>query len=122
MGFHPSPGAAKALEEATRQAIFDQVATPLANKANELAPDGTSVSSRRPAYASRFSFKVRFIDGRFVLRSIDPNAHIVEFGSITSPEYAPVRRAVRALGLTLRDFGKGGTSRRRGLLREFADD
>lgn len=120
MAFKANPRAAETLEAAVREELF-AVASKIAGKAGELAPDGTSSTARNPAYASRFSYKVRFIDGRFIIRSTDPNAHIVEFGSIRSPEYAPLRRAIRSLGLQLNDFGPGGTSRRRGVVREFSD-
>lgn len=38
-----------------------------------------------------------------VVESTDPFAHLVEFGSVNNPAYAPLRRGVRAAGLDLRD-------------------
>lgn len=44
---------------------------------------------------------------RLTVYSTDFAAHIVEYGSINNPAYAPFRRACAALGLTL----KGGGTR-----------
>lgn len=35
--------------------------------------------------------------------STDPFAHLVEFGSVNNPPYAPLRRAVESVGLTVTD-------------------
>lgn len=35
--------------------------------------------------------------------STDPDAHIIEWGSVNNPPYAPIRKAIRALGLRLRE-------------------
>ena len=38
-------------------------------------------------------------------------AHIIEWGSINNPPYAPLRRATRSSGLRFRELGKGGQPR-----------
>lgn len=55
-------------------------------------------------------------DGTIRLYSADPNAHIIEFGSEDSPEYAPVRRTLRTVNASIELYGKerGASGRRRG--------
>lgn len=55
-------------------------------------------------------------DGTVHIFSTDPNAHIIEFGSQDSPEYAPVRRTLRRVNASIDLYGKGrgASGRRRG--------
>lgn len=62
-----------------------------------IAPDGG------PHRGYRETLRVGEQDGTVTAESTDPFAHIVEFGSINNPAYAPLRRAVRGEGLDLRD-------------------
>lgn len=48
-------------------------------------------------------FARRVKDRRYRVRLEDPFWHLVEYGSINNPPYAPVRRAVRALSLRFVD-------------------
>lgn len=41
----------------------------------------------------RRSIRVGEVDGRIVVESTDPFAHLVEYGSINNEAYAPLRRA-----------------------------
>ena len=59
----------------------------VAEQARQLAPDETG--------AYRRSIQV---DGNRVLTT-DPFGHLVEWGSVHNPAYAPLRRAIRAAGL-----------------------
>lgn len=43
---------------------------------------------------------------RITIFSTDPFAHIVEYGSVHNPAYAPFRKAASALGLRLRGGGE----------------
>ncbi|MES2867616.1 MAG: hypothetical protein V4703_12810 [Actinomycetota bacterium] len=50
-----------------------------------------------PRKSGHYARRVVQLDNRVELRDIA--WHIVEWGSVNSPAYAPVRRAVRAVGL-----------------------
>lgn len=54
-----------------------------------------------PHATGYFDRRVRVRGNRVVL--LDPFWHLIEFGSANNPPYAPVRRAVRALGLRFAD-------------------
>lgn len=112
MKFTPSPDADNELRDAIR-AQLEEVAKDIAVGAELLAPLGDP--GRKAIYNNKNSYRTHTeSDGRIIVGSDDPNAHIVEFGSLTSEEYSPMRRAIRALGHTLNDLGKaGGNSGRR---------
>jgi hypothetical protein len=63
------------------------------------------LSPRGPGRGPHFADSLRVADdGDDVrLESTDPFAHIIEFGSVNNPPYAPLRRGVRAAGLRLSD-------------------
>lgn len=48
-------------------------------------------------------------DGSVIVLNTDHGGHLYEWGSINTPAYAPMRRAVRAVGLK---FAAGGTTAR----------
>lgn len=50
----------------------------------------------------RRHFEMRPYRGGFRVWDTDPFAHLVEWGSINNPAYAPIRRAVRSSGLRYR--------------------
>lgn len=117
--FRPSRTAEREVREATQPDVY-RLAKALADRAGQLAPDGD-----RLHHKNRDSYKVRVRrtpDGpQTTVDSTDHQAgHIVEFGSVTSPEYAPLRRAIRELGLDFVDFGrsKGASGRQRGPSRD----
>lgn len=86
------------------------VAVEVAKRARDNSPDG----SRRLGF--RASIRTQRIKGGSIVGSTDQNAHIIEFGSQDSPEFAPMRRAVSGLGLKLNDLGRsrGRSGRKRG--------
>lgn len=68
--------------------------------AGEIASVGRAIAPRRTGFYSR-RFKVGEENGEVAVGNADPFAHIIEFGSVNSPVFAPIRRAVRAAGLRL---------------------
>jgi hypothetical protein len=52
------------------------------------------------------SIDVIEINGRVYLRTNDFAGHMVEFGSVNNPPYAPLRKGVRAAGLRLDETPK----------------
>ena len=106
MKFTPSPDADNELRDAIRAQLED-AAEDIAEGAALLAPLGDP--GRGAIHGNKTSYRTRTeADGRIIVGSDDPNAHIVEFGSVTSEEYAPMRRAIRALGHELNDLGPTG--------------
>jgi hypothetical protein len=56
------------------------------------------------AYARSISVVIE--SGEVRLKSSDPFAHLVEWGSAKNPPYAPLRRGIRAAGLRFKELGK----------------
>jgi len=54
-----------------------------------------------PHETGYFDRRVRARRSRVVL--LDPFWHLIEYGSVNNPAYAPVRRSVRAVGLRFED-------------------
>jgi len=77
----------------------------LAEAAAERSPSGVRASE-----TAEFSTSFRAIvaGDNVIVGSSSLNAHIVEFGSRTTPEFAPFRASITAAGLELRDPGKSG--------------
>lgn len=61
-----------------------------------------TIEAASPHKTGYFARRVRK-RGRYRVALLDPFWHLVEYGSKNNPAYAPVRRAVRALGLRFED-------------------
>lgn len=106
----------------TMQKALGVVTEAIRNDAQERAPYGVSLSwpkrkpgepwVRRPMRHGRYkaAFEVRKVTGGWELWNLDPFAHLVEWGSIKNPAYAPIRQAIVASGLRF-SRGKGGKGR-----------
>lgn len=114
--------AARDAEKLIRLAVVDatfRIAEDIKNRASAKAPKGGE-GGRNAAYANQYSYKVQRVtdsDGPYlIVGSTDPNAHIIEFGSEDSPEYAPLRTAIREAGFELKDLGesRGASGDKRG--------
>ena len=102
--FRPAPGFATRIErtaaaEAAAYAIASRVVRPAVEA---VAPRGPG--PRGGAY--RGSITVVRENGLVAVISTDPFAHLVEWGSVNNPAYAPLRRGVRAAGLRLDDMSR----------------
>lgn len=74
-----------------------KLAEDVAAEARAIAPDQTG--------AYRGSIKVIRLDDAVLVVTLDPFGHLIEFGSIKNPVYAPLRRAAARLGLRVQDDG-----------------
>lgn len=81
--FRPGAGMDRALEATARVA---------AEKVRHATPHGATGAAKRSIRA----------DGDRII-STDPFWHLIEFGSINNPAYAPFRRGIRAAGLRLEE-------------------
>lgn len=94
----------------TMQKALHTTADTLMTKAASLAPRGSSVqwgpirrrgklvySHHHGQYKE--SFYVRSYRSSWQVWNGDPFAHLMEWGSVRNPAYAPIRRAVRASGM-----------------------
>lgn len=92
--FKPAKGAHEKLAEtAEYKAGMSKIAGDVARQIRGQAP-------ARSGYYRR-SIKT-FTQGDTIgVASSDPFAHLVEYGSVKNPAYAPIRRGVRAAGLRL---------------------
>lgn len=90
---------------ATRRMVREG-AVELAEGAAELAPDGGPGKGVRETYRAT---QADVEPDRIVATAYttDPFGHLVEFGSINNPAYAPLRRAALRLGLRTRLAPKG---------------
>jgi len=63
----------------------------------------SAVRNEAPAKTGTYKRKIRtFSDGtRTGIAAHDIASHLIEFGSVKNPAYAPMRRGVRAAGLRL---------------------
>ena len=110
MTFRPSPTLGAQVRRATQKQIRVESA-----KIRDAVVSASPQGQRRSG--SKRSWRVRpQPDGTVRVFSTDPNAHIVEFGSQDSPEYAPVRRTLRKVNASIDLYGKGrgASGRRRG--------
>lgn len=77
------------------------------NRVTEIAPTGTSLSWpwRRPMRHGWFKDSIRTRPFAYYWRveSTDPFAHLIEWGSVKNPVYAPFRRAMRLFHSSERD-------------------
>lgn len=95
----PDPDFVKHMEEQPEYVEFlKSVAFQVKDVAEQLSPTKTH------AYQRKFRVTVEGTEVR--LGNFDPFAHLVEWGSRYNPPYAPIRRAVRAAGLGLREDPK----------------
>jgi hypothetical protein len=94
----------------TMQTALGVVATAIEETAIRVAPYGKSRSwpMGRPMRHGWYkaAFVVRKVTGGWQVWNEDPFAHLVEWGSIKNPIYAPIRGAVNQLGLKLRPKAK----------------
>lgn len=100
MRFRANPRAGALLtQQPEMRRMLRSKAREIRAKAEELAPRGHSKRGVAKSY--------RVADGPggdVIVETTDPFGHLVEFGSINNPPYAPLRRAVRAVdGLELRE-------------------
>ena len=97
-GFRLSPGFRQKLERSpTIQTMKRREANKVRRTAQALAPRGTE------HYAK--SLSVQEDGDQVAVVSTDIAAHLIEFGSVNNPVYAPLRRAAEAQGLRLKDTG-----------------
>jgi hypothetical protein len=97
----------------TMQRALEVVATSIMETSQEVAPYGKSLSwpAGRPMKHGRYKalFAMRKVKGGYQVWNDDPFAHLVEWGSIKNPVYAPIRTAINQLGLKFRPKGKPET-------------
>lgn len=86
------------------QKAMDDVAEVVTVQIGVLAPRGPSPGG---GYFQGATLKWRRVS-RFARRvyTIDIAGHLIEWGSVNNPAYAPFRRAVRSLGLRLQESPK----------------
>lgn len=83
----------------TAQAFLGQVAESYKGVVEQAAPVGRSLGRRGQPIkhgAYKRSIKVRKFRNGYRVYSTDAFSHIVEYGSVKNPAYAPMRRALRA--------------------------
>jgi len=94
----------------TMQQALEKVAVMIEESAVRVAPYGKSLSwpHRRPMKHGRYkaAFAIRKVAGGFQVWNEDPFAHLVEWGSVKNPTYAPIRSAISSLGLKLKPKAK----------------
>ena len=97
-------------EDPAMQRALEVVAEMIEGTAQEVAPYGRSLSWpwRRPIRHGWFkaAFNLRKVAGGYQVWNEDPFAHLVEWGSIKNPVYAPIRTAINQLGLKFNPKGK----------------
>jgi hypothetical protein len=97
--FKPNPALVPELEAgAAFQALLEGKAGEVRSGAEAAAPVHTG------HYKDRF-YQSKLARG-YRVGNTDFAAHIVEWGSVNNPPYAPLRRGVQAAGLHLHDPGK----------------
>jgi hypothetical protein len=98
MRFIPNPAFVEELQaQPLYNAALERGANEAKKEAEAIAPQGES-----GYYASHFVV-YKEENGSWVLGNTDFAAHWVEWGSVNNPAYAPLRRAVQAAGLHLRE-------------------
>ena len=60
-----------------------------------------TVKSAAPHVTGAYERSIRAVGNR--VETTDPFGHIVEWGSVNSPPYAPLRRGIHAAGLRLEE-------------------
>lgn len=101
--FRPNPAAQAELKADPRyRRALRQAADSVVRHARAIAPDGG------PGPGYRETLRVTADGDDVRAESTDAFAHLIEFGSANNPPYAPLRRAVRAAGLTFRDTERSG--------------
>lgn len=78
-----------------------EAARAVANKARELAPDGG------PYKGVRERIRPTVVAAKARVEVRDFAWHLIEYGSVKNPPYAPLRRAVTDLGLRLEEAPRG---------------
>lgn len=68
----------------------------------------TAVQTVAPHTHGDYAESIEVVEdnGEVFVNSTDPFAHLIEFGSVNNPPYAPLRRGVRAAGLSLKEDPK----------------
>lgn len=95
--FRPAADPAAAVQTARVRAHLEVVAEDVQRRAQLASPTGTS----RTGYRGRFKRRVTATSAQ--VGNTDIAAHLIEYGSVNNPPYAPLRRAVKAAGLNLTD-------------------
>jgi hypothetical protein len=94
----------------TMQEALGKVAVAIEESAQRIAPYGKSRSwpMGRPMRHGWYkaAFVVRKVAGGWQVWNEDPFAHLVEWGSVKNPTYAPIRSGISSLGLKLRAKAK----------------
>lgn len=84
----------------TMQKALGLAAENLMNQAKNNAPIGKPKGrAHGPSGYYMRRFQVRKYRNGYRVVNVDPFAHLVEWGSVNNPAYAPIRRAVRTSGL-----------------------
>jgi len=100
MIFRPNPALIAELEA---EGVVDALAHSAAEAAKE---EAEAIAPRGETGRYTDSFVVTKSDAGWALGNTDFAAHWVEWGSVNNPPYAPLRRAVQATGLHLREAPK----------------
>jgi len=111
MGFQLSSEARRELSVMVDLGVR-RIAKKVAADARAASPPGRRGSVRRQQFAA--TWKVRPSAKGWTVGSTSPNAHIVEFGSRTTPEFAPLRKALAKQRLRVTTAG-GPSGKRRGI-------
>lgn len=86
------------------------VAGVIEEQAQRVAPYGVSLSypMGRPMRHGWYkgAFTVKRVGGGYQVWNEDPFAHLIEWGSVNNPTYAPMRTAITGLGFKFRERGK----------------
>jgi hypothetical protein len=95
--FKRNPLLAQQLEHTVEyRHALKEVAEPALAAAEHATPVGATGAAHRSLSLVTDANGVR-------LQSSDPFWHLIEFGSMNNPAYSPLRRGVRAAGLTLKE-------------------
>lgn len=80
--------------------------TGVARVAQEVAKTAKAIAPEGPTKFYRHSIDVELVGDEWVVRTTDFAGHLVEWGSVNNPVYAPLRRAVLMNGLRLHEIPK----------------
>ena len=102
-------GVAEAMRATSLKTELGQLAIKLATIVRSTGPKGSSGEYRKSIKIGKVNNER--LETWISVGSDDPFAHLVEFGSVNNKPYRPLSRAGEQLGLTLEDFGRGGSPR-----------
>ena len=104
MHLHPE-GIDALLADPKAAALVSGGAASVAKTAAEIVPKNTGDASRSYHYRRARRTATGLVATAY---TSDPFGHLVEWGSVHNPAYAPLRRAAERLGFRVKVIGKGG--------------